>query len=59
MSHSSHHVQVLLRAAEILGQVIHAEVLVLAGVHPGPVLLWVWNSVQKDPERFPDGLLAN
>lgn len=58
-THSGHHVQVLLWAAKVLGQVIHAEVFMLAGINPGPVLLCVWDSVQEDPERFPNRFLAN
>lgn len=58
-THSGHHVQMLLRAAEVLGQVVHAEVFMLAGVKPGAVLLWVWDSVQEDPKRFPNRFLAN
>ena len=38
-THSGHQVQMLLRAAEVLGQVVHAEVFMLAGVDPGSVLL--------------------
>ena len=54
-----HQVQVLLWLAEVVGQVVHAQVLVLAGVEPGSVLLRVRNPVQEDPKRFPNGLLAN
>ena len=38
-THSGHHVQMLLGAAEVLSQVVHAEVFMLAGVNPGSVLL--------------------
>lgn len=58
-SHSGHHVQMLLRAAEVLGQVIHAEVLMLTGINPEPVLLRARDSIQKDPKCFPDGFLTN
>lgn len=49
----------LLGAAEVLRQVVHAEVLVLAGVDPSSVFLGIRDPVEENPERFPDGLLAN
>lgn len=58
-THSGHHVQVLLRAAEVLGQVVHAEVFMLAGVDPGSVFFRAWDPVQEDPECFPNRLLTN
>lgn len=58
-THSGHHLQMLLRAAEVLGQVVHAEVFMLAGVNPRSVLLRVWDPVQEDPKSFPDGFLTN
>ena len=58
-THSGHQLQMLLSAAEVLGQLVHAEVLVLAGVNPDSVLLRVRDPVEEDPERLPDGLLAN
>lgn len=49
----------LLRAAEVLGQVIHAEVFMLAGVDPSSVFFRVGDSVKEDAKSFPNGFLAN
>ena len=54
-----HQVKVLLWLAEVEGQGLHAQVLMLAGVEPGTVLLRVRNPLQEDPERLPYGLLAD
>lgn len=49
----------LLRAAEVLGQVVHAEVFMLAGEDPGSVFLRVGDSVEEDPKGFPNCFLTN
>lgn len=49
----------LLGAAEVLRQVVHAEVLMLAGVDPGSVFLRIRDPVEENPKRFPNRLLAN
>lgn len=49
----------LLGVAEVLRQVVHAEVLMLAGVDPGSVFLGIRDPVEENPEGFPNCLLAN
>ena len=49
----------LLRGAEVAGEVGDAERLVLADAHPALVLHRPRDAVQEDPEGLPDGLLAH
>lgn len=58
-SHPVHHVDVLLRVAEVPGQIRDAERLELAAVHPSLVLGRTGNPVKEDAEGLPDGFLAN
>lgn len=53
------HVEVLLGAAEVGGQVGHAQGLVLAYVHPALILTGARDAVEEDPEGLPHRLLAH
>lgn len=54
-----YHVEVLFRAAEVVGKVRYAERLMLARVHPSLILRSSRDPVKKDPEGLPHGLLTN
>lgn len=58
-THSGHQVLVLLGAAKVLREVVHAEVLMLAGVDPSSVFLGIWDPVEENPKGFPNRLLTN
>ena len=57
--HPLDHVHVLLRGAEVAGEVGDAERFVLADAHPALVLHRARDAVQEDPEGLPHRLLAD
>ena len=57
--HHGDYAHVLLRAAEVLGEVRDAERLVLTGVNPLLILCGSRDPVEEDPERLPHRLLTN
>lgn len=59
VSYPVNHAHVLIRAAEVPGEVGDAEGLVLTRVNPSFVLRRPRDPVEEDPERLPHGLLTN
>lgn len=58
-SYPVNHAHVLLRAAEVFGEVRDTERLVLTRVNPSLVLRRPGDPVEEDPERLPHSLLTN
>lgn len=57
--HLVQHLHVLLRAAEALEQVAHAEGFLLTGGDPAVILAGAGDPVQENAEGFPHRRLAN